>query len=261
MRALRAFGVLAVLLWSTAGLAAVAPQPGEGDPRIQVVHYIPEEVIELRGTVGFVTTIQFGDGEHMENIAIGNSLGWQVTPNKRADLLFVKPFQKHPITNMTVITNLRRYDFHLRAEDASARTTGRLPVYGIRFVYPAPEIPETVVLKPTPPSEPAPPHVENSRYTYQGAKALVPGRVFDDGQFTYFEFAKDADYPAIYFVGPDRKESLVNFSVRQGFIVVDKLSAGFVLRRGALEAKIFNDGFRGPAVSAVSPRSKSKSWF
>ena len=260
MMALRLFVAFAPFFWSAAGFAAVAPEPGAGDPRIQIVHYIPEEVIELRGTAGFVTTIQFGDGEHMENIAIGNSLGWQITPNKRADLLFVKPFRKHPITNMTVITNLRRYDFHLQAEDASART-GRPPIYGIRFVYPAPEIPETVVLKPSPPSEPAPPRVENSRYTYQGSRQLLPARVFDDGQFTYFEFAKDADYPAIYFVGLDRKESLVNFSVRQGLIVVDKLSPGFVLRRGALEARIFNDGFKGPAVSAVGPRSKSKSLF
>ena len=259
--AMRLFVAIALISGSTAGFAAVAPEPGAGDPRIQVVHYAPEEVIELRGTVGYVTTIQFGDGEHMENIAIGNSLGWQITPNKRADLLFVKPFQKHPVTNMTVITNLRRYDFHLKAEEASAHTAAHPPVYGVRFVYPAPEIPETVVLKPAPPPAPEPPRVENSRYTYEGAKALVPARVFDDGQFTYFEFAKDADYPAFYAVGPDRKESLVNFSVRQGLIVIDKLSPGFVLRRGALEAKIFNDGFKGPAVSALVPRSKSKSLF
>ncbi|HLZ85139.1 MAG TPA: P-type conjugative transfer protein VirB9 [Caulobacteraceae bacterium] len=256
---LRLIVAVALLFWSREGFAAVAPEPGAGDPRIQVVRYVPEEVIELRGTVGFITTIQFGDGEHLENIAIGNSLGWQVTPNKRADLLFVKPLPKHPTTNMTVITNLRRYDFRLKAEEASA---SRPPVYGLRFLYPAPEVPEAVVvLKPAPPPAPEPPRAENSRYTYQGSRDLIPSRVFDDGQFTYFEFPKDADYPAIYRVGADRKESLINFSVRQGFIVVDKVSPGFVLRRGTLEAKIFNDGFKGPTVSAVTAKSKSRSWF
>ena len=259
MTVLRLVVAIALLFWSSDGFAAVAPEAGAGDPRIQVVHYVPEEVIELRGTVGFITTIQFGDGERLENIAIGNSLGWQITPNKRADLLFVKPLPKHPTTNMTVITNLRRYDFRLKAEEASA---AHPPVYGLRFLYPAPEVPESVVvLKPAAPSEPEPPRAQNTRYTYQGSRDLVPARVFDDGQFTYFQFAKDADYPALYSVGADRRESLINFSVRQGFIVVDKVAPGFVLRRGALEARIFNDGFKGPVASAVAPRSKSKNWF
>jgi type IV secretion system protein VirB9 len=259
MLVLRLFLAVALLFWSRDGFAAVAPQPGAGDPRIQVVHNVPEEVIELHGTVGFITTIQFGDGERLENIAIGNSLGWQITPNKRADLLFVKPLPKHPTTNMTVITNLRRYDFRLKAEEASAAWP---PVYGLRFLYPEPPVPEAVVvLKPTPPPEPEPPRPQNSRYTYQGSRDLIPARVFDDGQFTYFQFAKDADYPAVYSVGADHREALINFSVRQGFIVVDKVAPGFVLRRGALEARIFNDGFKGPTLSAVAPRSKSKSWF
>jgi type IV secretion system protein VirB9 len=263
MTALRLSGALALLFWSHACFAAVAPEPGAGDPRMQIVHYVPEEVVELHATIGYVTTIEFGDGEHMENIAIGNSLGWQITPNKRANLLFVKPFQHHPVTNMTVITNLHRYDFSLKAEEPAPRGSGgHTAVFGIRFVYPAPEpVQETVVLKPAKPVEPELPKVQNNKYTYQGSRDLIPARVFDDGQFTYFQFAKDEDYPAIYVVGLDGKESVMNFSVRQGFIVVDKIAPAFLLRRGAVVAKIFNDGFKGPVITADSPKPKTKGWF
>ncbi len=35
--------------------------------------------------------IEFGHGERIENVAVGDSSAWQVTPNKRANLLFLKP--------------------------------------------------------------------------------------------------------------------------------------------------------------------------
>ena len=252
MTVLRLVVAVALLFWSSDGFAAVAPEAGAGDPRIQVVHYVPEEVIELRGTVGFITTIQFGDGERLENIAIGNSLGWQITPNKRADLLFVKPLPKHPTTNMTVITNLRRYDFRLKAEEASA---AHPPVYGLRFLYPAPEVPESVVvLKPAAPSEPEPPRAQNTRYTYQGSRDLVPARVFDDGQFTYFQWPETVTVPAIFAVGPDGAESLVNYGVREGFVVVEQVAPRFALRNGKEVTMVINDGWRDPTPAATAPK-------
>jgi type IV secretion system protein VirB9 len=255
--------VLTAFCWAAGSLAAVDPQPGGGDPRLQVVHYVPDEVVEVHAAVGFVTTIEFAEGERMQNIAIGASVGWQVTPNKRGDWLFVKPSLKHRRTNMTVITNLRRYDFELSAPEKTSRGEPADPVFDIRFIYPAPEVRETVMLKVAPPEtrEPAPPQPSNTRYTYQGSRELIPARVFDDGQFTYFQFSKDQDLPAIYVVGADRKESVMNFSVQRGFVVIDKVAPAFVLRRGPLETRIFNDAFKGPPVTLDSPKLKTKGLF
>ena len=109
--------ILALLVLAVCGssLAAIAPQPGPGDPRIRVVHYDPDQVIELQATVGYQMSVEFGSGERIENVSVGDSLGWQLTPNHKADLLFIKPLDAHTVTDMTVVTNLRRYVFALSA--------------------------------------------------------------------------------------------------------------------------------------------------
>ena len=80
--------------------------PG-GDPHLQSVRYDANRVVSLVGYLGFQTMIQFGPDERIENVAIGDSTAWQVTPNKRADMLFVKPIGRSGATNMVVVTNVR----------------------------------------------------------------------------------------------------------------------------------------------------------
>ena len=107
---------------------AVVPRPGPGDPRIHVVDYEPSAVVELRGALGYQMSIEFDPSEKIENVAIGDSLGWQVTPNRRANIIFLKPMSKGPDTNMTVVTNARRYNFQLSVRPRSAsRRTSSMP--------------------------------------------------------------------------------------------------------------------------------------
>ena len=63
--------------------------------------------------------LEFEPGEKIETVSIGDALGWQVTPNRKADVLFVKPVLKST-TNLTVLTDLRRYAFELRVEPQTA---------------------------------------------------------------------------------------------------------------------------------------------
>ena len=90
--------------------------------------YDPSEVVELHGVLGYQLSLEFDPAERIENVAIGDSLGWQVTPNRKANLLFIKPMSLRPDTNMTVITNLRRYNFQLSVVNPSrAPRSGRSP--------------------------------------------------------------------------------------------------------------------------------------
>ena len=73
-----------VLALSASSALAVVPRPGPGDPRIHVVDYDPSDVVELRSALGFQLSVEFDPAEKIENVAIGDSLGWQVTPNRRA---------------------------------------------------------------------------------------------------------------------------------------------------------------------------------
>lgn len=232
---------------------AVTPQPGPGDPRIHVVAYDPAEVVELHGRLGFQLTVEFDPAERIENVALGDALGWQVTPNRKANLLFLKPMANRPATNMTVVTNLRRYNFRLSVAGGKGRTTP----YAVRFLYAAP-----VVAVVAPPPPPAPPVERNRAYSYKGSTATLPQRLFDDGEATYFTFRDDQAYPAIFALDTDGHEAVVNSHTRDGYVVVDRVAPGFVLRRGQEVTRVYNDGYRvePPGPAAPTPRPKTSWW-
>lgn len=228
---------------------AVTPHPGPGDPRIFMVGYDESQVVELHGVLDYQMTLEFDPEEKIENVAIGDGLAWQVTPNKKANLLFLKPMAARPPTNMTVVTNLRRYQFELSVRAKAAPNT--IP-YVVRFVYPAP-----VRVLPDVPIAVAPVD-RNHAYAFKGSTTLLPVALFDDGQSTYFRFAPGQELPAIYAVEADRQESLVNLRVRDQYVVVDRLARGFVLRRGKEATSIENHGFATPPASTVAPQTPSK---
>ena len=87
-------------------------------------------MVRIDGRAGVQATIVFAEDEHIENVAIGDSNSWQVTPNKRANLLFVKPLAARARTNMTVVTDRHRYFFDLVAAPAGNA------LYVLRFTYP-----------------------------------------------------------------------------------------------------------------------------
>jgi type IV secretion system protein VirB9 len=254
-RSVRRAAAAAVLITLAApAFAAVTPLPAGPDPRLRVVLYDPLQVVALPGVLGFQTMIEFDPAERIENVAIGDSLGWQVVPSRRANLLFLKPVGKAPVTNMTVVTNLRRYAFELSVRPAR-HAADRDVIYDLRFEYPPPVTP--VVTAPQPPA-PRPPEDVNHAYSYEGSTENLPVRVFDDGHLTYFRFAEDASYPAIFAVEADKTEAVVNFRIRDGYLVVDRLARAFVLRRGKVETRIVNDGFREAQVSDLTPSPRHK---
>jgi len=236
MKSLASLTFALMLLAAPAG--AVVPHPGPGDPRIFEVLYDPSEVVELHGVLGYQLSLEFDPGERIENVAIGDSLGWQVTPNRKANLLFIKPMSLRPDTNMTVVTNLRRYNFELSVK---AKAPAKSIPFSVRFTYPPP-----------------PPVDRNHAYSFQGSDKNLPDRMFDDGLATYFTFRSQEDLPAIFAVEPDGQESVVNSHLKDGYIVIDRIARGFVLRRGSEVTKVFNDGYHSQQASALSPVRKPK---
>lgn len=246
----RALMLSLALALTAAPALAVQPHPGPGDPRIAEVLYDPSEVVELRGVLGFQLSLEFDPAERIENVAIGDALAWQVTPNRKANLLFLKPMAKRPDTNMTVVTNLRRYNFQLSMRE---RAPAKAVPYSVRFTYP-----QAVMAVVTPPPPPAPPVDRNHAYSYQGSAKALPTQLFDDGQATYFAFGRQEDLPAIFAVDPDGGEAVVNSHMQSGYIVIDRLATGFVLRRGSEVTKVFNDGWHAQQASTLSPRARPK---
>lgn len=202
-------------------LAAREPEPGPVDPHIQSILYSPDEVVLLRGALGWQIMLEFSPDERIENVSIGDALAWQVTPNKKARNLFLKPLGKNASTNMTVVTDKRRYSFSLETAPRQ-RTTP----WVVRFEYPR-EIVEAIE-EPLPP----PPRPLNFAYTLAGDPSLRPSRVWDDGLMTYFEFSPEKVIPAIFAGVPRKSESLVNSVTRGRVVIVQQTSGIFTLRSG-----------------------------
>ncbi len=218
-------------------LAADAPRPGPVDSRIRTVAYDPDQVVRLTGYFGIQTMLEFAPDERIENVSIGDAMGWQVTPNKKANLLFLKPLDRTAATNMTVVTDRRRYVFELVV--AGPKATTKDLAYVVRFLVP-PSAPAFVAAPPPPPAAPA---ERNAAYSVKGDAAIRPSKIFDDGAATYFAWPAQADLPAVFVVGADGVEGLANAVVRDGYLVVDQLAPRFVLRSGKASLTVTNAAF------------------
>jgi type IV secretion system protein VirB9 len=249
------------VLVAAVAFAGMVATPAFADPRIRTVTWREDRVIGLIGHYGYQIAIEFPDGDYIESVAIGDSLTWQATPNKRGDALFIKPVDQGEATNMTVLTSNRSYNFELVAKRRDATTPGSEITYLLRI-----KLPEAAE-KPGDLKEPLPALVEhldhNKRYSYLGSAENLPSRVFDDGKSTTFEWPEGVETPAIFVRRPDGKESIVNFSYQGKAIVVHQVAREFILRNGKDVTRVFNDGFtpvaRGP--EAPQPRDAKKRSF
>ena len=83
----------------------------------------------------------------------------------------------------------------------------------------------------------------NFNYEFSGSPAIAPIKVFDDGEFTYIEFAdKNAEIPAIFSVNSAGYENLVNFRVVENYIVIEQVNTQFTLRSSEDIVCIYNNG-------------------
>ncbi len=225
-----------------ASTAAVAD-----DARIVETLYDAGKIVRIEGRTKVQATIQFDEDEHIENVAIGDSAAWQVTPNKRANLLFVKPLSPSAATNMTVVTDRHTYLFDLVAS-AKAR-----PVYVLKFAYPeepkpagelaANEAPSAIELAAA--SEPqavTDPADLNFAWEGSGDRKLLPARTYDDGSATFLAWPAGSPVPAILVKDEKGTEGPVNFTVRGDVIVVDGVPREIVLRSGKAAAALINGG-------------------
>ena len=244
------------------GLLVTAALPVMADSRIREIAYDAAEVVRLEGCFGFQTTIEFGDAEQIENVGLGDASRWLVVPNKRANMLFVKPSYPSSHSNMTVSTDRRRYSFELVANASESCRPGTL-IYNLRFSYPAEPV-DAVAPGDMPPvaanvdsAEVVPtPAQRNSAYTFTGTRDNIPQRVFDDGRNTFFRWAEGVATPAVYAVAADKSETLVGFTSRGDYLVVDQVAPSYILRRGNAVAVLYNDAYQMPSLDAASPQPR-----
>lgn len=245
------------------GANLLATPAAAQDARLVERLYDPATVVRIDGRTKVQATIAFAEDERIENVAIGDSEAWQVTPNKRANLLFIKPLSPAARTNMTVVTDRRTYLFDLIASPKAQ------PIYVLRFTYPPEPEQEQPVLAglanaaemaaATDPYAVVDPAQLNFAWATKGDRNLLPSRTYDDGNATFLTWPDGQPVPAILIKDHEGTEGPVNFTVRGNVIVVDGVPAEIVLRSGDNLATLINEG--PPRAVVTSPSNASSGVF
>lgn len=103
------------------------------DPRIRTIIYGSNDVFRVNAVFGYQTVVEFQNDERIQTISIGNPNIFKIIPSKNR--LFVKAYQNGQLTNMTLITNKRMYQFELTSNADNVDDM----MYLVRFVYPGEE--------------------------------------------------------------------------------------------------------------------------
>jgi type IV secretion system protein VirB9 len=211
------------------------------DHRVHVISYQPDQVFRMDGHYRYQSAIEFEKDEDIRTISMGDSSAWMINPS--GNRLFLKPIEQDATTNMTVLTNKRTYLFELHAREASDINDANM-VFIMRFIYndKGDGLGRTGLDSVPDIDNEADRSKYNTNYTISGSDAIAPLRIFDDGEFTYFQFPnKNADVPAFFWVDGDNNENVINYRTRGDYIVVERVVTRFTLRHGGEVVCVFNE--------------------
>ena len=235
---------LSALCVAHSALAEQLPVKGAADSRIRVAAYNAEQVYRLYAYVGYQIDLEFEPGETYIGIGGGDLEG--LTVGAFDNHLLLKPKAANVGTNLTVFTNRRHYHFEYSAKIRRPNLATDEIIYAVRFTYPAaakpegPSAEERVDLALASSRRP-----RNLDYWFCGNDAVRPVAASDDGVHTRLTFGAKAELPAIFVRNDDGSESLLNFSIDEGDVIVHRVARRFILRRGRLTGCIVNKAFVG----------------
>jgi type IV secretion system protein VirB9 len=236
---------LVTMVWHACAWAETAPAKGAIDARIRAAAYDSNDVYKLRGIVGYQIDLEFEAGETFIGLGSGDLEGLAFVGQENH--LFLKPKAAKVATNLTVLTSRRHYQIDYSA--SAQRPNDDDVIYALRFSYPsssARSAAEAEAKRLDSRLEGASSaRSRNIDYWYCGERTLKPVAASDDGVHTRLTFAANSDLPAVFVHNEDDSESLMNFSVDAGDVIIHRVAQRFILRRGKLTGCVVNRGFTG----------------
>lgn len=232
--------MLAVAMGAMTCAGAFAEEPVLTDSRIKTFVYNENRVYTVMTEAGYQSNIEFGPGEEIETLSVGDRIGWQIVPSGRR--LFLRALEDNVRTNMTVVTSKRTYQFDL---SSIAPKESKRPdvVYVARFYYPTEEdLRSARAVAANDLLSTAEPEAEmHYDYTYTGPDTSAPLKIFDNGKETYFKFRGQGPAPALALVRPDGMETPVPLRASGEYLVAPVVGARFTIRRGQDVICVFNE--------------------
>ena len=187
---------------------------------------------------------------------IGDLVRWNLAPavygagSDATSVVVLKPQSAGLDTNLLITTNRRAYYLRLLSKPEEY-------VAKVAFAYPEDDQAERKwkehieqqreqQRQATRIAELPPNAIESLNFGYGikgGSESLRPIRVFDDGKKTYIQMSpavKNREVPALVVVGPDGKQEMVNYRVKDDLYIVDRLfdRAALILGTGKKTQKV-----------------------
>lgn len=289
MRQVRAFPVIAFLaLACLAARAEKVPESAGQDLRVVVADYSAEQVYTIYVAQGVATRITLGRDETIKESATGfvsdckAPSEWCIRADKGDNQIWVKPLSKSTLNNLELSTTKRDYSFQFVVVSGAERT--RNAMYRVMFRYPLElpnlgamgipgvlKFPDLLAAAPapsteneavTPPSRTSTyptPEVRNYKYVKKvgpGSETIAPSVVFDDGRFTYLQFPKAQEVPAVFLVAADGSEIRVTTHAERlsgpaedqdaqaapDYLVIHRVAPKIILRLGTAVIELINQG-------------------
>ncbi len=251
---------MAALLLLGASPVVAEPLDLPVDNRIRILMYTPSDVYSVPTKYGYQTSIVFANNEQIATVSVGDRSTWQIIPS--GNRIFIRPMDDGLATNMTVITNLREYNFDISSveEDKSnnlyvvqfrypeskpeekyeALNDGEMPALSKQAISPAPTMARRAVS--IPPLDTQRTQNMNEAYTYSGDDAIAPVRVYDDGKKTYITYADMPSPPPVPMVmtAPDTYV-VANHTIEGNRIILHTVVSGFRLNSPAGAVTVYNE--------------------
>jgi type IV secretion system protein TrbG len=208
--------LLAAAALAAAPLAAFAANPVTGADGILRFPFGDASNPTINCTPFFVCDITLEPGESIQNVAVGDSVRWILSPatsgnNGDTPHILVKPTDVNLETNLIVTTNRRSYSMNLHSVKSG-------PMLHVGFFYPQ----NLAQAFPTPAPSPSPTPVEmpvspaslDFNYVATGERKILPAHAFNDGKHTYLQFTTQLpQMPIVLEVGPNG-DQLINYRIK-----------------------------------------------
>lgn len=212
---------------------------------IQVYPFVDGALYQVYTAPGQITDIALQPGETLVGagpVAAGDTVRWIIgdtesgTGTTKQVHILVKPTRPELMTNLVINTNARTYHMELRS-------TEKTYMASVSWQYPQDQL--IALRRQNAEAQAAQPVATgidftrvNFRYEVTGDRApWRPLRAFDDGRQVFIEFPRgigQGEMPPLFVVGPEGDTSeLVNYRVRDNYMIVDRLFAAAELRFGA----------------------------
>ena len=272
-----------ILMISSLAQATDIPKASVFDQRIQHVSYNKDDVVLIRAVKGVAFRVVLAEDEKIIDVASGFTEGWEFSDRDNILYIKAKPVESSntkdtilPVagkwdTNIMIKSDRRLYDIDLRLVPFLKEehpSEHRWIAYRVEFNYPEDEeearreVARKIIAEDEDrrrqarmDADPVPRNWDYSMQIGTNSSGIAPSMAFDDGRFVYLKFPNNRDFPAVFIVGSDNGESLVNSHINPNhpdILVVQRMSEKMVLRLGSSVVAVFNDSFD---IDGLAPRN------